>query len=185
MSLVPIQIRPHLVPFFFEESEGEEAFYCGKKHKSVLFSPTVSSVGRIIRLLMVKSDVPLKVKDFNLFLTISDTPDKKTYSGTFYKQVDGRNSFLKLPKEAGEDINDLLEDIFRMSFISYMKGCAENNSDAVIVEAINKFIDRYDLLEFGYSNDTLRKLYYRGKKKNRMISRFQFKKTVLVLNYSK
>jgi hypothetical protein len=35
-------------------------------------------------------------------------------------------------------------------------GCIENNDEAVIVSAIDKFIDKYDLLEFGFSNDTLR-----------------------------
>jgi hypothetical protein len=36
-----------------------------------------------------------------------------------------------------------------------MNGCIENNDEAVIVSAIDKFIDKYDLLEFGFSNDTL------------------------------
>jgi hypothetical protein len=45
-----------------------------------------------------------------------------------------------------------------------MNGCIENNDEAVIVSAIDKFIDKYDLLEFGFSNDTLRRLYYREKK---------------------
>jgi hypothetical protein len=181
MSLVPIQIRPHLVQFFFKESDGKEAFYCNKKHKSVMFSPTVSTVGRIIRLLMEKSGTPVKVSNFNLYLTISDTPDNK-YSGTFYKQIDGRNSFLKLPEQACEDINDLLDDMFRLTFISYMNGCVENTDDQTVVTAINKFIEKYDLLEFGYSTDTMRQLYYREKKKNRLTARFQIKKATHTLN---
>jgi hypothetical protein len=182
MSLVPVRIREHLVPFFFYESEGGEALYLNKKYKSVLFPPSVSSVGRIIRLLMEKSGVPLEVQDFNLFLSISDTPSK-SYSGKFYRQVNGRNSFLKLPEEACRDINDLLEDIFRMSFISYMNGCLENNSKAEVISTINKFIEKYDLLEAGYSVETLRQLYYREKRKGKLVVRFQNKKSTLVLNY--
>lgn len=67
MSLVPVRLREHLVPFFFNESEGGEALYLNKRYKSVLFPPSVSSVGRIMRLLMEKSGVPLEVQDFNLF----------------------------------------------------------------------------------------------------------------------
>lgn len=183
MSIVPIIIRDHLVPFFFKESDGKEASYGNRKVKAVLFSPTVSSVGRVIRLLMVKSGKPLNIDNFNLYLTISDDGNGKRYSGQFYKHESGRNSFLMLPKEANDDINDLLEDIFRLSFISYMNGCIENNDDAVITQAIDKFIDKYELLEFGFSNDTLRRLYYREKKNCKIVSRFQTKKSQKIMNY--
>lgn len=183
MSIVPIIIRNHLVPFFFKESDGKEASYGNRKVKAVLFSPTVSSVGRVIRLLMVKSGKPLNIDNFNLYLTISDDGNGKRYSGQFYKHESGRNSFLMLPKEANDDINDLLEDIFRLSFISYMNGCIENNDDAVITQAIDKFIDKYELLEFGFSNDTLRRLYYREKKNCKIVSRFQTKKSQKIMNY--
>lgn len=183
MSIVPIIIRDHLVPFFFKESDGKEASYGNKRVKAVLFSPTVSSVGRVIRLLMVKSGKPLNIDKFNLYLTISDEGNGKRYSGQFYKHESGRNSFLMLPKEANDDINDLLEDIFRLSFISYMNGCVENNDDSVITKAIDKFIDKYDLLEFGFSNDTLRRLYYREKKNCKIVSRFQTKKSPKIMNY--
>jgi hypothetical protein len=143
----------------------------------------VSTVGRIIRLLMVKSGKPLKIENFNLYLSISDTPSGKNYQGQFYKHESGRNSFLMLPEEANNDINDLLEDIFRMSFVSYINGCIENNEEAVIVFAIDKWINKYDLLEFGFSNDTLRQLYYREKKNGKIIARFQKKKSVTIMNY--
>ena len=64
-----------------------------------------------------------------------------------------------------------------------MNGCVENNGDAVVVSAIDRFIDKYDLLEFGFSNDTLRRLYYREKKNSKIISRFQTKKSPRVMNY--
>lgn len=184
MSVVPILIRPHLIPFFFQESEGQEFNYGGKRGKSVLFSPMVSTVGRIIRLLMIKSGKPLKIENFNLYLSISDTPTGKKYQGQFYKHESGRNSFLMLPQDANNDINDLLEDMFRMSFVSYMNGAVENNTNAEVVAAINKWIDKYDLLEFGFSNDTLRQLYYREKKNGKIIARFQKKKSSSILNHN-
>lgn len=184
MSIVPIVIKEHLIPFFFKESEGKEVCYGNRRVKAVLFSPMVSTVGRIIRLLMIKSGRPLNVDNFNLYLTISDDGNSKKYLGQFYKIENGRNSFLQLPKEANDDINDLLEDIFRMSFISYINGCVENNTDAVVISAINKFIDKYDLLEFGFSTDTLRRLYYREKKNRKIVARFQIKKPANILNYT-
>jgi hypothetical protein len=53
-----------------------------------------------------------------------------------------------------------------------------------VISAINKFIDKYDLLEFGFSTDTLRRLYYREKKKSKIIARFQAKKMPNILNHS-
>lgn len=172
MSLVPITINPHLVPFFFKEGDGKVSAYGNKRVKPVLFS-AASSIGKIMRLLMVKSNRPQDLHHFNLVLTISDNGYSKNYSGEFYKFVNGRNTWLKLPQEANSDINDLLEDIFKMSFIAYVNGCVENNDDSCIVDAINKFIDKYDLLEFGFSNDTMRKQYYREKEKNTITARFQ------------
>lgn len=185
MSVVPMVVRPHLVPFFFKESDGEEAAYGNKRVKASLFSPHISSFGRVIRLLMVKAGCTYPVENFNMFLTISDFGNGKAYKGEFYKCINGKHSFLKLPKEANDDINDMMEDMFRMSFISYMNGCIENNGEAVVVFAIDKFIDKYDLLEFGYTTDTLRQLYYREKKNNKILSRFQAKKSPKILNYSR
>lgn len=182
MSLVPITIREHLVPFFFKESEGVEKMYGNKKVKGVVYSSTASTVGKIIRLLMVKSGNLLKINHFNLFLSISDDGNSKRYLGQFYKSEKGTNSFLKLPEEANKDINDLLEDMFRMAFVSYMNGCIENNNETSVVSAIDKFIDKYDLLEFGFCNDTLRRLYYREKKNNKILYRFQTRTPNKILN---
>lgn len=181
MSIVPLVIRPHLVPFFFKESDGKEASYGNKKVKSVLMEKN-STIGRIIRLLMVKSGVPLNVHHFNLFLTVTDGVCSNRYKGEFYKFEKGYNSFLKLPEEANNDINDLLEDMFRMSFVSYMNGYIESNGEASVVVAIDKFIDKYDLLEFGFSTDTLRRLYYRELKNKQLAHRFQIGKPNNVMN---
>jgi hypothetical protein len=184
MSVVPILIRQHLIPFVFKESEGEEFNYGGKRGKSVLFSPELSSIGCIVRRLMIKAGKPLKVDNYNLYLSISDTVAGKIYQGQFYKHESGRNSFLMLPEEANKEINDLLEDMFRMAFVSYVNGCVENSSDAVVTKAIDRWIDKYDLLEFGYTNDTLRRLYYREKDKGKILARFQTVKSSKTLNYS-
>lgn len=183
MSIVPVKIRPHLAAFFFKEAEGTEALYLNKKVKSVYFSPKVSSIGAILRMLMIKSGTPLDIKHFNLFLTIDDENGTKKFSGEFYKHVSGRNSFLKLPPEASQHVNDLLEDIFRMAFVYYIDGSVENNDEGMIIKTIDRFIDKYDLLECGFSTDTLRQVYYREKKKGKLISRYQNKKASGVLNY--
>ena len=165
-----------MVSFFFKESDGKEAMYGNKRVKPIVFS-TASSIGKIVRLLMVKSEKPQKIDHFNMVLTISDNATSKTYDGALYTFVNGRNNWLKLPEEANQDINDLLEDIFKMAFIYYVNGCVENNTDSGVIYAIDNFINKYDLLEFGLSTDTLRRLYYREKKRGNITARFQNKKS--------
>ena len=171
MTLAPIDIKPHLVSFFFQEGKGKELVFMKKKVKPLIFHKT-SSLSRLIRTIMEKSNQPFDVEHFNVFLEINETSSKK-YKGTIYKQVSGVNSFLKLPDEANRDINDLLDDMFRMALVSYVNGAVENsNGDAEKKAAINKFIDKYDLLEFGFSVSGLRRFYYR-EKDNPKLGRFQ------------
>ena len=68
-----------------------------------------------------------------------------------------------------------------MVFVSYLNG-AMDQSEANVVKTIDRFIDKYDLLEFGFCNDTLRRMYYREKKKNKLVSRYQVKKTKKGIN---
>ena len=63
-----------------------------------------------------------------------------------------------------------------------MNGYIESNGEASVVVAIDKFIDKYDLLEFGFSTDTLRRLYYRERKQNQLAHRFQIGKPNNVMN---
>lgn len=182
MSIVPVHIRPHLIPFFFQEFEGEEANYLNKKVSAVKIS-TASSWGRLIRMMMVKVNIPAKVDQYQLYLSVADNPaGGKTYEGTFYKFENGISSFLQLPPEVNKDINSLLEDIFRISFIFFVDGYLYEGKKN-IVKAINIFIDKYDLLEFNFCNEKLRQLYYREKAKGRRLHRFQDKPANRVTNY--
>lgn len=172
MTIVPVNIRPHLVPFFFKESDGKEYRYANRVVKTVFYSSSTTTIGKIIRLLMVKSNMPLKVDDFNLCLSVEEVCHKKKYEGTIYRYESGRNHFLKLPEDANNDINDLMEDMFKMAFVKFIDGCLHDNPKANVVKAIDKFIDDYDLLEFDKTNETMRRLYYREKKKQGCLVRF-------------
>lgn len=117
---------------------------------------------------MIKVDTPEKPSDFyNIYLTVEDTPEGKKYDGNFYRYESGRQSFLKLPQEVNTAFNDLLEDIFRMGFFTYIEGYLQGENTR-LNEGIDTFIDKYDLLEHGFSRETLRQLYYRERKKARL-----------------
>ena len=88
-----------------------------------------------------------------------------------------------LSESAVNNINYLIEDMFRIAFIYYVDGglAAHRN----VTESIDAFIDKYDLLEVGFSNNNLRTLYYREKKKGCKLSRMQYHSSNRVMNFEK
>ncbi len=171
--LVPVHIKPYLVPFFFKEMEGTEARYLNKRVKAVKII-RASALGNIIRTLLAKSDLPSRFEKISIFLQIQESV-KKEYKGTIFKTASGNNSFLKVPEEVNEIINDLLEEYFRIGFIYYMEGYLHANPKGKIRPAIEEFMNIYDLYDFGFTSQSFRVLYYREKNKKQKLTRIQYR----------
>lgn len=77
-----------------------------------------------------------------------------------------------LPEEAVVMINDYLEGIFRTSLMSYLIGWEEKEGEESIVAGINKFIEKYNLLEFGFDPESIRRQFYRLKKDSHQLKFF-------------
>lgn len=159
-STVPVHIHPHLVPFFFEEFEGIEALYLNKSVKAAKIS-TSKPLGKILRLLIEKSDSPVKAEKFHMYLSIQDREQSKKFFGQFYKYESGKNSFLRLPEEGAKLINDHLESVFRTSMIYFIEGHITENEFGEVRHAIDLFLLKYDLYEHSFENESVRRYYYR------------------------
>ena len=182
-TLIPANIRPHLVPFLFMEFPGIEASFRGKKVKAVKIS-TRNSLGKIIRFLAEKSDHPQGCDTTNsIFLSIKNQQREKEYFGKIYTYQDGRSNFLKLPEEGVMLVNDHLESIFRSNMMSYLLGWEEKDGELGLAKGIIKFVDRYNLLEFGFDPSSLRRNYYRWKKDEKRLSFFTNQASNRVHNY--
>ena len=171
-STVPVQIRPHLVPFFFEEFEGIESHYLNKRVKAAKIS-TNKPLGKIIRMLVEKIDRPVKPDNFQMFLSIEDRERSKEFFGQVYKCADGSNSFLHLPPAGMQLVNDHLEDLFRTSMVYYVEGHLADNPAGEIRKAIDLFLMKYDLYEYGFGIETLRRHYYRVLEDGAFLKRMQ------------
>jgi hypothetical protein len=166
MQPILTNLRPHLVSFFFKEFEGKEAVCDGKKVKAVKIAAS-SSLGIWFKLFSLVVDPDAKVPDYyNIYLSMTELGNTRYYQANYYKfeHIKGGNPFICMPEQANEAINLMFEDIFRMSFINFLDGYVQGNG-GMVKEGINEFIEKYDLLEFGFSNESLRVLYYREKKK--------------------
>ena len=142
-SIVPIKIRPHLVPFFYKEFKGtEEAHYLNKRVKSCKISLT-SSLGKMIRNSLLQISYPEKIDKFNVFISVTDV-EKKEYTAEIYKCVSGQYSFLKVPEKVAADINDILEDQFRLVFFKTVESAVKYAPKIKIKEVIEDFMIAYN-----------------------------------------
>lgn len=181
-SVVPIKIRPYLIPFFYKEFKGtEEAHYLNKKVKSCKISLT-SSLGKMFRNSLVQIDYPEKIEKFNVFITVNDV-EKTAYTAGIYKCVSGQYSFLKVPEKIASDINDILEDQFRLSFLITVQTAIKYAPNVKVKDVIEDFMVEYKLDEYGYQLNSLRRLCERWIAEDTKMSRMQSKVSNRVLNY--
>lgn len=180
-SIIPLNIRPHLVPFLYQEFEGIESQYLNTRVKAAKVN-TGSTVGKMIRLLAEKSDYPLKAEKYNVFLSIKDEEYNNFFGGVF-KYASGTYSFLRLPEEACKLINDHFEEMFRLTLVCFVMGYSTKKQQGDVSEGINIFLDSFNLREYGYSESTLRKIYERELRAGAVLNRMQKAVGNRVLNY--
>ena len=178
MSLIPCEIRSHLVPFLFEQFEGKEASYQGVKVSSIRFLPSSSIASFLYELTDYKKKRG-KQDHFIMFLSV-ERKKNLSYSGMIYTDTRGIKEKLMLPEEKVKAFNNLLEDIFRIALVFHVKGCVMAGTS--VMNAIETFAKAYDLEENGIEAENLRQLYYREKKTN-LFSRLQFQSSNRVMNY--
>lgn len=161
-TCVPVSIRPHLVKFLIEQFPAhKEAQYCGKKVKSVKIK-TNSPLGKYIRSMCLKTDFPEKVSSYNFFFSVEETCSK----GNVYAFKNGKYNFLKFPGEFVEDLNEMLEEIFRMNFYYFVEGYKMTGQYGSRKEAIRLFIDRFELYEYGFNMESMEQTFTRISKDN-------------------
>ncbi len=178
---IPVTIRPHLIPFLFQELEGKESEYMSVKSKLITIYP-YSIIGKFINYQLEIWDEDSKKHPYTIYLSV-EKKGATTYKGTIYISIKKTHSELLLTVDQSNELNNLLEDMFRISFCYYIDGALEHGENTKILQAIDKFIIKYDLLESGFSRETLRMLYYRDKKKGNKLSRIQHHQGNRFLNF--
>jgi hypothetical protein len=179
LKLSPTIIRPQLIPFLFKEFSGNEARYNSKTAKTIVFLPSSSITSYLYTQINYKKTTQRQDR-FIFWLTI-DEKQKQKYHGLVYIEVSGVKEALLMEEFRVRDFNNLLEDMFRVSMIFFVDGCVDCGLS--VPKAIEKFIDKYDLLEVGFDIEALRVLYFREKKTPNLF-RFQSKSANRVYNYA-
>ena len=178
--LKPVVIRPHLVPFLVQELQGSAASYMN----ITAFSIPICGFSSLGKLLYNQASSLQKDGKFVRFIFYLKVDKNKidSYSGTIYISVNKEKELLKLEPKQTEEINNLLEDIFRISFGYYVKGCMEFGKTD-LTKAILRFMENYNLENVGFSIEGLRRLHYRQVDKNQLLVRLQKQSSNRVPNF--
>jgi len=173
-ALVPVHIKPHLVPFLFKEFKAVDCVIDGIAVKAVKVT-NHTSLGKFIRLLLEKTYTkPSCDKSTQLFLQVGETPKLQAYLRGHYRYVSGEASFLKLPSAGQEFLNSYLQLIFETAMMYYIYSWNEKKGNDGIEPGIIKFLSKYNLEEFNYSIISIRRDYYRKLKSGYFVGNIQF-----------
>lgn len=160
MTIIPLEIKPYLIPFFHKEFEGIEELYQGKRVKCCLIS-TRSVIGHTIMLSLTKCKYPVKVtNEFYVYLAIEQAVFTEC---KFYNVENGKKTFLHVPKKAAAKINEMLEDLFELAYNNRIEGMMQANKKISLYECIESFMIEYKLDDYGMTPDSIRKNIERNK----------------------
>lgn len=171
-NLVVVNIRPHLVSFLYQELHGQiQADVEGKKVKLAKVSRS-SLLGQMIETFETTAvESKKRANQYSIFLRITEDGIKE---GTFHSKTAGSYKVLELQPEHVTIVNDLLENMFRLSAVEFIKGYAKgSNSLNAINSAINEFMVTHQLYDTDIDPESIRRMYYNALKKNHSLSRLQ------------
>jgi len=162
------------VPFFFNEFKSEETVVMPDMRTKAIKLNFHSSLCRIIDLVHSRYEDSAHRYEYKIQFTIKEERGVKRYNSVLYKFHKHIYEPLSFERADNLFINGFFEDIFRTAFLYYVSGYNEVAELDGVTNAINAFMDEYELLETGFDPEALRVLYYRQRKGHKL-SRFQHK----------
>lgn len=176
--LTPAIIQPHLVPFLLEEFQQ----YVPRKRKDddIELPPVEDPLHK--KVLIVRSStlgqvICQQLHDYkdHVYLILQAVPGG--LSTHYYGFLcDKDEQVLDTTPAGSKMINDLIEDVMRTCLVFYVIGNLKGTEDDDVVQAsIEQFMLRYDLYDFEFNIQQFRQMYYRSRKRNNLLHRFQNK----------
>lgn len=169
IRLRPIEIPEYLIPFILKECDGISLLKDGGEYKQILIEPK-SVLGHF---LYSRLKEPKSVKEFCLTIYSNTQGKKRVVSSEVINFYNTAEFSIDLSFEDLEQFYKFLDSYFRTHFCFFVRGyCKGSSTKSKIKKAISEFCDMYDLLEWGYSENQMRILYYRYTN-NGVLSLFQ------------
>ena len=167
--VIPATIAPHLIPFLYEEFTTEEKYVDGATVRTAVISAK-SSLGFILLNQLEEQTPGLSPKTFTAYFSATPGESRNHLYGSIVLPKDAP---LMLSVKGTKFINDFLEDLLRSALLYYVIGQLEvKEDDDRVHQAIDLFMQRYDLYTNNFSIPALRQLYYRSPKRKQILKRF-------------
>lgn len=169
IQLYPIEVPGYLIPFIIKELGDAEVLSYTESFSRIIINPN-SSLGRFIRNGILPN---YKVKNYCLTIYTKKLGSKKAFSAELMEFHSSAEYRVDLSFDELDSFYKFLDSSFKSCFYFFVKGyCAGSSSPAKIKAAIWKFIEDYDLSEYGYDEKILRHYYYSFKKKGALHKHF-------------
>lgn len=185
-ELINVCIRPHLIPFLFQELEGDiKAVYKNKTIK-LAHVTNASILGRLIHVFRDRAKVVKnknKINGFSVFLSINTGNPEETKASINSRTWLEHSQIQFLPEDV-KLLNDHLDFVFRVSLVQFIKGYDKGSpSDEKISKAIHEFMLLHNLYDTELDPESLRRHYYNSLKKKHLLRRLQVPISNKTLNF--
>ncbi|WP_018676102.1 hypothetical protein [Riemerella columbina] len=162
IQLYPIEVPGYLIPFLIKEMGGCEVISKDEEFTRLIVKPN-SVLGMFLRRRILPD---YKIKHYCLTIYSKKISNKKAFSTEIMEFQTSAEYRVDLSFDELESFYKFLDSNFKSCFYFFVKGyCTGSNSNAKIKEAIWKFIEHYELSEYGYDEKILRHYYYSFKSK--------------------
>lgn len=176
IQIEPVYVPGFLVPFIVSELDGISEVEENGIYTNISIEPN-SILGMFLRR-RIKPDY--KIKDYRMIIYSQKIGSQNAFSIDLMEFQNKAQFKVDLSFAELEELYKFLKYTFTLSFYFYVKGYLKRNcipeteKQQGVRNGIRHFIDEYGLLEYGYSENQMRRLYYSYKRSGVLI---QFQKT--------
>lgn len=161
INLYPIKVPGYVIPFIKKEMHGCYEI-TGNECFSVMSVEPNSIMGMFLRR---RIDKDYKIKEYRLVLYTQKIGNNTSFSAEILEYQKKGQFNVDLTFSELEDFFKFIDFVFRQSFYFFVKGSVSDESkDNEVRKSIHQFIEEYDLLEYGYSENQMRYIYYEYRK---------------------
>lgn len=153
--LFPIEVPGYIIPFLLKECDGISVEFQEGSFTTISIEPQ-SVLGMFLRRNILPS---YRIKNYSLTIFTKKLGEKISFSSEVLEYQNAAQYKVDLNFAELEEFYKFINSYFRVSFYFFVKGFSKGStSTQKIKDAINHYIDEYDLLEFGYNEKQLRRL---------------------------
>jgi hypothetical protein len=183
MIKVPIQIRPHLIPFLYYDFKNISDDSFDKISTKSCEIKKDTAIGKIVLAILENQDCINVNKKLYIYFSVPKNINKASCAH-IYQIKKNKEELVKVPEKIAKDLNYIFQDFFLFAFVNSIKNIKKYAPHEKVKDLILDFMNKYNLDEYGFRLDSLRRLYDRDVKNDQLLFRFNTKCSNRVLNFS-